>query len=129
MELLSGGDIWQKLQKIYKDSKIEPLLTFVEDLPNLVITVADTFINSERLNDFAELLFAGKVKLCDIDKYLIPPKFIKKKKILTSITDVCQKFVNGAVKLKTEDFLPLDFYAEVLYLKEVKQKNKIFYNF
>ncbi|XP_043481651.1 ATP-binding cassette sub-family A member 13 isoform X2 [Leptopilina heterotoma] len=132
MELLSGGDIWQKLQIIYKDSKIQPLLTIVEDLPNLVITVVDTFINSERLNDFAELLFAGKVKLCDIDKYLIPPKFIKKKKILTSITDVCQKFVNGAVKLKTEDFLPLDFYAEKAHLYEMKinsgLENLIIYN-
>lgn len=114
LELLSGGDIWQKLKIIYEDSKIKPLLTIVEDLPNLVITVVDTFVNSERLNNFAELLFEGKVKLCDIDKYLIPPKFVKKKRILSSITDVCQKFVNGAEKLKPEDFLPLDFYAEVI---------------
>lgn len=113
LKLLSGGDIWQKLEIIYKDSKIKPLLTIVEDLPNLVITVVDTFVNSERLNDFAELLFAGKVNLCDIDKYLIPSKFVKKKKILTSITNVCEKFVNGAEKLEAEDFLPLDFYAEV----------------
>ena len=90
------------------------MLTILEDLPNLAITIVDTFVNSERLNDFVERLLAGKVNICDIDKYLIPPNFVRNKGILSSITIVCQKIINGGEKLKAEDFLPLDFYAEVI---------------
>ncbi|XP_033223873.1 phospholipid-transporting ATPase ABCA1 isoform X3 [Belonocnema kinseyi] len=131
LELLSGGDIWQKLRVIYEGSKIKPLLTIVEDLPNLAITLVDTFVNSERIGDFAEQFFSGKVKLCDIDRYLIPPNFVRKKGILSSITIVCQKIINGE-KLRAEDFLPLDFYAEKNRLYEIRsnsgQENFTVYN-
>ncbi|RLU15876.1 hypothetical protein DMN91_011632 [Ooceraea biroi] len=92
-DLASGGDIWQKLRVMYESSRIKPLLTLLEDMPNLLITAVDTFVSSERLDDFVQKLFHGQLQLCDIDRYLIPPNYMRKRGLLYSITNFCQKIV------------------------------------
>ncbi|XP_035722982.1 uncharacterized protein LOC118441973 isoform X2 [Vespa mandarinia] len=104
-DLLSGGDIWQKLRNVYENTKIKPILTLIEDMPNLVVTVVDTFFTSERLNDFVEKLFLGQVKPCDIDRYLIPSSFVRKKGLLSSITNFCQNVLANDKFPNALDFL------------------------
>lgn len=113
VELLAGGDIWQKVRAVYENSRVKPILTLIEDLPNLAVTVVDTFVKSERLNDFGEKLSFGKVHPCDIDKYLIVPSFVRKKVLLSSITNFCQKIVLNERRLTLIDILPLDVKFEV----------------
>lgn len=113
IDLASGGDIWQKLRVTHESSKIKPLLTLVEDMPNLLITAADTFISSERLDDFVRKLFFGQVHLCDIDRYLIPPSYMRKKGLLSSITNFCQKMNSNS--LTWMDFLPFDEKYNVMF--------------
>lgn len=100
--LLEGGDVWQKLRIIYENTDMELVLTLIEDIPNIVVSVVDTFVKSDRLNDFVEKLAVGKAHPCDIDKYLIVPSFVRKKVLLPSI--FCQKsvFIDG------KSLLPLD---------------------
>lgn len=106
-DIMSGGDIWQKFKTTFELSKVKVLLNLIEDSPNLIITLLDTFINSERLNDFAEKFLSGSVNACDIDKYLIPSSYIRKKGILGSITNFCQKIVYSNVTMDIQDFRPL----------------------
>ncbi|XP_026675626.1 uncharacterized protein LOC108632621 isoform X2 [Ceratina calcarata] len=114
VELLAGGDVWQKLRTLYESSKMKPLLTLIEDLPNLVVSGVDTFVKSERLSDFVEKLSFGRVHLCDIDKYLIVPSFVRKKALLSSVSNYCQKIVLSDKRLTLIDILPLDQkYEEV----------------
>lgn len=108
VDLASGGDIWQKLRVMHESSKFKPLLTLVEDMPNLLITAADTFVSSERLDDFIQKLFLGHVHPCDIDRYLIPPSYMRKKGLLSSITNFCQKIVMSRKSLTWTDLLPYD---------------------
>lgn len=108
VDLTSGGDIWQKLRVIYETSKLKPLLTLAEDMPNLVVTAADTFVSSERLDDFIYKFLLGQVHLCDIDRYLIPPSYMRKKGLLTSITNFCQKVVMIGEQLTWTDLLPFN---------------------
>nr|XP_012136751.1 PREDICTED: uncharacterized protein LOC100878441 isoform X3 [Megachile rotundata] len=108
VELLTGGDIWQKLRVIYENSRVKPILTLIEDIPNLVVSCVDTFVKSERLNDFVEKLTFGKLHPCDIDKYLIVPSFVRKKVLLSSVTNFCQKIVYADRQLTLIDVLPLD---------------------
>lgn len=122
IELLVGGDIWQKLRILYENSRVKPILTLIEDLPNLIVTVVDTFVKSERLNDFVEKLSFGKLHPCDIDKYLIVPSFVRKKVLLSSITNFCQKIVLADRRLTLIDILPLDVKYEV-------QRSTRLYNF
>lgn len=89
-DLASGGDTWQKLRVMYEASKVKPLLTLLEDMPNLLITAVDTFASSERLDDFVEKLFHGQLQMCDIDRYLIPPSYMRRRGLLYSITNFCQ---------------------------------------
>ncbi|CAK9819447.1 ATP-binding cassette sub-family A member 13 [Anthophora plagiata] len=118
VELLAGGDVWQKLRIIYENSRVKPILTLIEDLPNLVVTGVDTFVKSERLNDFVEKLAFGSVEPCDIDKYLIVPSFVRKKVLLSSITNFCQKIVHAEKLLTLIDILPVDVkYEESRMLK------------
>ena len=112
-ELLAGGDIWQKVRAVYESSRVKPILTLIEDLPNLAVAGVDTFVKSERLNDFVEKLSLGKVHPCDIDKYLIVPSFVRKKVLLSSITNFCQKIVLNERRLTLIDILPLDVKFEV----------------
>ncbi|XP_033187616.2 lipid droplet defective isoform X1 [Bombus vancouverensis nearcticus] len=112
IELLAGGDIWQKLRILYENSRVKPILTLIEDLPNLIVTGVDTFVKSERLNDFVEKLSFGKLHPCDIDKYLIVPSFVRKKVLLSSITNFCQKIVLADGRLTLIDILPLDVKYE-----------------
>ncbi|KAK2584735.1 hypothetical protein KPH14_007066 [Odynerus spinipes] len=112
-DVLSGGDIWQKLRTAYENSRIKPLLTLIEDMPNIVFTGIDTFLTSERWNDFAEKFIAGQVNLCDIDRYLIPPSFVKKMGLFSSIGNFCQKIImNRETSPDKYDFLPIDLKAE-----------------
>ncbi|XP_015191826.1 PREDICTED: uncharacterized protein LOC107074670 isoform X2 [Polistes dominula] len=112
MDLLSGGDIWQKLRNAYENSKVQPILTLIEDMPNLVLTSVDTFLTSERLNDFAEKLFLGRVNPCDIDRYLIPPSFVRKKSLLSSISNFCLNVLANDKFPMAQDFLSLDVKIE-----------------
>ncbi|KAG7198455.1 hypothetical protein KM043_005838 [Ampulex compressa] len=108
MELLLGGDVWQKLRTIYESSRVKPLLNLIEDTPNLAVTVAETFLTSERVNDYIEKLLLGSLHPCDIDRYLIPPNYMRKKSLLSSITNFCQKLVHSERPLDILDVLPLD---------------------
>ncbi|XP_063992095.1 ATP-binding cassette sub-family A member 13-like isoform X2 [Diachasmimorpha longicaudata] len=107
MDVISGGDIWQKLRMTYENTKMKSLLSLIEDAPNLVITVLETFISSERLTDFMDKFIGGQVNLCDIERYLIPPSYVRKKGILTSVTSFCQKFILSNANSSTNDFKPL----------------------
>lgn len=106
VDLASGGDIWQKLRVMHETSKLKPLLTLTEDMPNLIITAVDTFVSSERLDDFLQKLPLGQVHPCDVDRYLIPPSYMRKKGLLASITNFCQKIVRSDEKLTWTDLLP-----------------------
>ncbi|XP_020291877.1 uncharacterized protein LOC109858741 isoform X2 [Pseudomyrmex gracilis] len=109
IDLASGGDIWQKLRGMHDEtSKLKPLLTLVEDTPNLLITAVDTFVSSERLDDFIQKLFLGLVNPCDIDRYLIPPGYMRKRGLLYSITNFCQKIIMTNQNLLWTDLLPFN---------------------
>lgn len=109
IDLASGGDIWQKLRSMHDEtSKLKPLLTLVEDTPNLLITAVDTFVSSERLDDFIQKLFLGLVNPCDIDRYLIPPSYMRKRGLLYSITNFCQKIIMTNQNLLWTDLLPFN---------------------
>lgn len=108
IDLASGGDIWQKLRVIHETSKLKPLLTLVEDMPNLLITAVDTFVSSERLDDFMHKLFLGQVHPCNVDRYLIPPSYMRKKGLLSSIANFCQEIVMNDKHLTWKDQLPFE---------------------
>lgn len=108
VELASGGDIWQKLRVMHESSKIKPLLNLVEDMPSILITAVETFVSSERLDDFLQKLFLGQLHPCDIDRYLIPPNYMRRKGLLSSITNFCQKIVMSDKGLMWTDILPFD---------------------
>lgn len=120
IELMGGGDVWQKLRVAYENSKVKPVLTLIEDMPNLVVSGVDTFVKSERLNDFVEKLSVGKLHPCDIDKYLIVPSFVRKKVVLSSVTNFCQKIVLTDGRLTLIDILPLDAKYEVTFQQLVR---------
>lgn len=126
VELLAGGDIWQKLRTIYESSRVRPVLTLIEDLPNLAVAGVDTFVKSERLNDFAEKLSLGKVHPCDIDKYLIVPSFVRRKVLLSSVTNFCQKIVLNERRLTLIDILPLDVKFEVRRSAKLRELSRRF---
>lgn len=108
IDLTSGGDIWQKLRVMHETSKLKLLLTLVEDMPNLLITAVDTIVSSERLDDFIHKLVLGQVHPCDIDRYLIPPNYMRKKGLLSSISNYCQKIVMSDKYLTLTDLLPYE---------------------
>lgn len=114
IDLASGGDIWQKLRVMYETSKLQPLLTLVEDMPNLLITAADTFVSSERLDDFIQKLLFGQAHPCNIDRYLIPPSYMRKRSLLVSITNFCQKIVMSDERLTWTDLLPFNKQYNVM---------------
>lgn len=108
VELGSGGDVWQKLRVMYESSKMKPLLNLVEDMPSLLITAIETFVSSERLDDFINKLIHGQLHPCDVDRYLIPPSYMRRKGLLSSITNYCQKIVMSNKSLTWTDILPFD---------------------
>ncbi|XP_018348552.1 PREDICTED: uncharacterized protein LOC108752306 [Trachymyrmex septentrionalis] len=108
IDLASGGDIWQKLRIVHETSKLNPLLTLVEDMPNLLITAADTFASSERLDDFIQKILLGLVHPCNIDRYLIQPSYIRKRGLLTNIKNFCQKILMNDEQLTSINLLPLN---------------------
>lgn len=108
IDLASGGDTWQKLRVMHETSKLKPLLTLAEDMPNLLITAADTFVSSERLDDFIQKLLLGHMHPCDVDRYLIPPNYMRKKGLLTSIKNFCQKIIMSDEELTWIDLLPFN---------------------
>lgn len=115
VDLTSGGDIWQKLRVMHETSKLKPLLTLAEDMPNLLITAVDTFVSSERLDDFLKKLFVGQVHLCDVDRYLLPPSYMRKRGLLSSITNFCQKILMSGNDLTWTDILPFDEKYDVTF--------------
>ncbi|XP_029170086.1 LOW QUALITY PROTEIN: uncharacterized protein LOC114939826 [Nylanderia fulva] len=108
IDLTSGGDTWQKLRVMHETSKFKPLLTLVEDTPNLLITAVDTFVSSERLDDFIHKLILGQVHPCNVDRYLIPPNYMRKKGLLSSISNFCQKILMSDSHLIWTDLLPYE---------------------
>lgn len=108
VELASGGDIWQKLRVMHESSKMKPLLNLVEDMPSILITAVETFVSSERLDDFLQKLILGQLNPCDVDRYLIPPSYMRRKSILSSITNFCQKIVMSDKRLTWTDILPFE---------------------
>ncbi|CAL7936973.1 unnamed protein product [Xylocopa violacea] len=113
LDILAGGDIWQKLRNVYENARLKPFLTLIEDLPNLVISGVDTFVKSERLNDFVEKLAFGEVYPCYIDKYLIVPSFVRKKVVVSSISNFCQKlFYTLDRRTHFRDIFPIDVKYE-----------------
>ncbi|XP_032690190.1 uncharacterized protein LOC116853290 isoform X2 [Odontomachus brunneus] len=108
IDLASGGDIWQKLRVIHESSKMKPLLNLVEDMPSLLITAVETLVSSERLDDFLQRMLGGQLHPCDVDRYLIPPNYIRRKGILSSITNFCQKIVMSGKHLTWTDILPFE---------------------
>ncbi|XP_066598930.1 uncharacterized protein ldd isoform X2 [Prorops nasuta] len=115
-DIFTGGDLWQKLRTRYEGSKIKPLLNLIEDIPNLLITTADTFLSSEKLGDFIEKLVQGQVDPCDIDKYLNVPAFMRKKGLLSTITNFCKKIALKTNSLSKIDFMPIDLRSEERYM-------------
>jgi len=111
----SGGDIWQKLRVMYEASRIKSLLTLLEDMPNLLITAVDTFVSSERLDDFVQKFFHGQLQICDIDHYLIPPNYIRKRGLLYSITNFCQKIVMSRNHVTWSDLFAFDERYNVMF--------------
>ncbi|XP_011308769.1 uncharacterized protein ldd isoform X2 [Fopius arisanus] len=107
MNLISGGDVWQKLRMSFENTRVKSVLNLIEDTPNLIITILETFISSERLTDFFDKFLIGQVNLCDVEKYLIPPPYIRKKGILTSITNFCQKVLLADTAVSINDLKPL----------------------
>jgi len=114
-DLGSGGDVWQKLRVMYETSRLKPLLTLLEDMPNLLITAVDTFVSSERLEDFVQKLFHGQLEICDIDHYLIPPNYMRKRGLLYSITNFCQKVVMSKRSVTWSDLLAFDERRNVMF--------------
>ncbi|XP_053973403.1 uncharacterized protein LOC128873691 isoform X1 [Hylaeus volcanicus] len=108
IEMLAGGDVWEKIRFVYENSEMKPILTLIEDMPNIVVSVVETFVKSDRLADFIENLAIGIAHPCDIGKYLIVPSFVRKKVLLTSIANVCHNFVLTDRQLTFVDVLPLD---------------------
>lgn len=108
IELASGGDIWQKVRIVYDSSRMKPLLNLVEDMPSILITAVETFVSSERIDDFLQKLSLGQLNPCDIDRYLIPPSYMRRKGILSSITNFCQKIVMSNRPLTWTDLLPFN---------------------
>ncbi|XP_076284763.1 lipid droplet defective isoform X2 [Lasioglossum baleicum] len=108
VDLMIGGDVWQKLRYLYEGSKVKPVLTLIEDTPNIVVSIVDTFLKSDRLDQFLEKLAKGKAHPCDLDKYLIVPGFVRKKVLLSSIANFCEKLVFSEKQLTWLDVLPLD---------------------
>ncbi|XP_076237165.1 lipid droplet defective [Calliopsis andreniformis] len=124
LDLLAGGDVWQKLRVIYENSKMKPLLTLIEDIPNVVISVVDTFVKTDKLNSFIEKLALGKAHPCDIDKYLVVPSFARKKVLLSSVANFCQKLLFADRQLTLFDVLPLDAkYEESLLLRNKSRES------
>lgn len=115
VDLMSGGDIWQKLRVMHETSKLKPLLTLAEDMPNLLITAVDTFVSSERLDDFIQKLLLGQVHPCNIDRYLILPSYMRKSGMLASITNFCQKIVMSDEQLIWTDLLPFNEKYNVIF--------------
>ncbi|KAH0550173.1 hypothetical protein KQX54_017854 [Cotesia glomerata] len=114
LDVINGGDIWQKLRITFEHSRVKFILNLMEDTPNLMITIIDTFLNSERLNDFMDKFLNGTINACDIDKYLIPSGYIRKKGIISSITNFCNKIINSNDSLNVKDFKPLRVALNVI---------------
>lgn len=96
IDIATNEDPWQALRVKTSDNwKLQALLNLIEDTPNLFISTIDTFLNSERLTDFLNKFLTGQLNACDIDKFLIQSKYIKKKKIVSRITDFCRLIVSS----------------------------------
>lgn len=111
-DISGGGDVWTKWKTNRETPRSKAIYALIEDTPNLVVTLVDTFANSERLNDFFKRFLRGSVNGCDIDKYLIPPAYIRRKGYLSSIGNFCQKFIVDNATLTYEDLLPVEFYTK-----------------
>nr|XP_033323682.1 uncharacterized protein LOC117218991 isoform X1 [Megalopta genalis]XP_033323683.1 uncharacterized protein LOC117218991 isoform X1 [Megalopta genalis]XP_033323684.1 uncharacterized protein LOC117218991 isoform X1 [Megalopta genalis] len=123
IDLMAGGDVWQKLRNHYEASKVKPLLTLMEDTPNIVVSIVDTFLKSDRLDQFLGKLATGKAHPCDLDKYLIVPGFVRKKVLLSSIANFCERIVFTDKPPVMADWLPFDAKYEEYGLSRTGEKN------
>ncbi|XP_024944655.1 uncharacterized protein LOC107271675 isoform X2 [Cephus cinctus] len=105
---ISGGDIWQKVRDSYKESKIEPLLDVIEELPNLLASGVDTFLYSNQLNDYILGLFAERNDICDFDHFLLVPSFIHDDSLRSRLRNFCTKVLKSQENLSSKDFVPFN---------------------
>ncbi|XP_043289977.1 uncharacterized protein ldd isoform X2 [Venturia canescens] len=119
-DIFAGGDVWSKMKINHETPRSKAVYSLIEDTPNLVVTFIDTFANSERLNDFFKRFLQGSVNGCDIDKYLIPPGYIRRKGYLSSIGNFCQKFIYDNASVSYDDLLPITFWIRSLHSSNSK---------
>lgn len=108
MELSEGGDVWTKWKTRYESPKSKAMIALLEDSPNIAVTIIDTFVGSERLTDFVARFMTGSVNGCDIEKYLIPPAYIRRKGFLSSIGNFCRKVLYDNATTTYTDLIPME---------------------
>ncbi|XP_046740699.1 uncharacterized protein LOC124408067 isoform X2 [Diprion similis] len=103
--LFSGGDVWSKLRAVYESKPLmKVVLSMAEDMPNLILSVVHTFFNKEIQPSDVTALVMGKVKPCEVNKYLIEPKYMRRKGLLGSFSHLCQQLQN----FNARDIIPID---------------------
>ncbi|XP_046491171.1 uncharacterized protein ldd isoform X1 [Neodiprion pinetum] len=104
-DLFFGGDIWSKLRAVYESKPVMKVtLSMAEDMPNLMLSVVHTFFNKEIQTSDVTALVMGKVKFCEVNKYLIEPKYMRRKGLLGSFSHLCQQLRNYDAR----DIIPID---------------------
>lgn len=104
LDLVSGGDVWSKIRAIYEvNPRMKMALSLVEDLPNFMITVVNSFLNSEITKDNLTPLITGEIKPCEVQKYLIEPKYMRRKGFLGSFSHLCQQ----TLEINESDAFPI----------------------
>ncbi|XP_044002930.1 uncharacterized protein LOC122848731 isoform X2 [Aphidius gifuensis] len=125
-DIVTSEDAWGTLKNLtIKNQRLKIMLNLIEDMPNLFISTIDTYLNSERLTDFLKKIFSGQVNACEISKYLIPSKYIKKKNIISSITDFCQ-FIVSNNKQQLLNTSMEEYFQPLLPANFIDNKNFLF---
>ncbi|XP_048511619.1 ATP-binding cassette sub-family A member 13 isoform X2 [Athalia rosae] len=110
VNLASGGDMWSKLRTLYESNpEMNATLSLAEGLPNLMLTIVNTFFNGEITNSSVGSLIDGKVNLCEFNKYLIEPRHMQGEGFLGNFTQSCQRM--SQLK-KTGHFLFEDIFEQ-----------------
>lgn len=113
IDLLSGGDIWPKIRAIYETKpQMKVALSLAEDVPNLLISVINTFFKTESPLSIIGSLLTGRVHICEVNKYLIEPKYMRRKGFLDSFATLCRQMHDFDIH---EDLLPLEQVRDQLF--------------
>lgn len=114
-DLFSGGDVWQKLRNVYERSRVKLLLELVEATPDLVIATVETFIATDKITEFVNKLFTGRAMPCDVDSYLVPPKYIRNKGYINVLNHFCKDVLSKHF-INAHEFLDFDFNEPNVYV-------------